>query len=146
MALSPLQGTWLWGPIPYQMALTHRLGLDPKTLRLQDHCSNTEPSRLHYGWKMHDTNTFNSSNLSLSWTGLSAPVGECDAGYYCPPGQSVPNPTDYPCSIGLHCPVGSALPVPCTPGTYTNLTQAPECLECPAGFYCVPEEVIEGEW
>ncbi|XP_071505048.1 uncharacterized protein [Diadema antillarum] len=77
-------------------------------------------------------------------TGLSAPSAQCDPGFYCPPGQSVPNPDDYPCSIGLHCPTGSPLPVPCEPGYFTNLTQAAECLECPAGFYCVPEEVIEG--
>ena len=57
----------------------------------------------------------------------------------------MPNPDDYPCPIGLHCPQGSALPVPCDPGTYSNLTQMSECLECPAGFYCVPEEVVEGE-
>ena len=79
-------------------------------------------------------------------TGLTAPVGECDPGFFCPQGQSVPNPTDYPCPIGLHCPQGSPLPVPCEPGTFTNLTQEAECLVCPEGYYCVPEEVIEGEW
>lgn len=46
--------------------------------------------------------------------------------------------------IGLHCPIGSHSPVPCDPGTYTNLTQASECLTCPAGYYCVPEEVVAG--
>ncbi|PIK41162.1 hypothetical protein BSL78_21986 [Apostichopus japonicus] len=77
-------------------------------------------------------------------TGLSSPVDECDGGFYCPPGQSVPNPGEYPCPIGLHCPIGSPLPVPCDPGSFTNLTHAAECLECPAGFYCVPEHVEEG--
>ncbi|PIK35709.1 hypothetical protein BSL78_27465 [Apostichopus japonicus] len=76
--------------------------------------------------------------------GLSSPVDECDGGFYCPPGQSVPNPVEYPCPIGLHCPIGSPLPVPCDPGSFTNLTHAAECLECPAGFYCVPEHVEEG--
>ena len=83
-------------------------------------------------------------NLIVSPLGLSAPVAECDPGFYCPEGQHVPNPEDYPCPIGLHCPQGSPLPIPCEPGTYTNLTQMYECLECPAGLYCVPEEVIEG--
>lgn len=77
-------------------------------------------------------------------TGLSTYTGDCDPGFYCPGGDSVPNPVVTPCPIGLHCPMGSGLPVPCEPGSYTNLTQQSECLICPAGFYCVPEEVIQG--
>ncbi|XP_023933458.1 uncharacterized protein LOC106181652, partial [Lingula anatina] len=77
-------------------------------------------------------------------TGLSAPSGNCDPGFYCPGGNDVPNPVETPCPIGLHCPTGSGQPVPCPPGTFTNLTQMSECLTCPGGFYCVPEEVIQG--
>ena len=76
--------------------------------------------------------------------GLTSPVADCDPGFYCPEGQSVPNPVATPCPIGLHCPAGSSLPVPCNAGFYTNMTQAPECLSCLEGFYCVPEEVIAG--
>ena len=78
------------------------------------------------------------------FAGLSAVVGNCDPGYYCPGGDTVPNPVATPCPIGLHCPEGTGVPVPCEPGTYTNLTQQASCLTCPAGFYCVPEEVIQG--
>ena len=83
-------------------------------------------------------------SLTLS-SGLNAPNAECDPGFFCPGGDSVSNPPATPCPIGLHCPQGSPQPVPCEPGTYTNLTQQAECLVCPAGFYCVPEEVVEGE-
>ena len=44
----------------------------------------------------------------------------------------------------MHCPAGSNLPVPCNPGYFTNMSQASECLVCPEGFYCVPEEVVSG--
>lgn len=71
-------------------------------------------------------------------------MSDCDPGFYCPGGNDVPNPVATPCPIGLHCPAGSNSPVPCAPGTFTNLTQQDTCLTCPAGFYCVPEEVIAG--
>jgi hypothetical protein len=77
-------------------------------------------------------------------TGLHSPTAQCDPGFYCPGGDDVANPVDTPCPIGLHCPLGSGIPVPCESGFFTNLTQMDECLLCPAGFYCVPEEVIEG--
>ena len=91
------------------------------------------------------TKTMYLSQILISYTGLAAPAGDCDAGFYCPGGDDVPNPVATPCPIGLHCPVGSGQPVPCDPGYFTNFTQAPVCLECIAGFYCVPEEVIAGE-
>lgn len=80
----------------------------------------------------------------LPISGLSYPVGNCDAGFYCPGGNTVPNPVATLCPIGLHCPTGSAMPQPCLPGYFTNFSQAADCLECIAGFYCVPEEVIAG--
>ena len=76
--------------------------------------------------------------------GLSSPSGDCDPGFYCPGGNDLPNPIDTPCPIGLHCPTGSSLPVPCQPGYFANFSQAASCVICPAGYYCVPEEVIEG--
>ena len=78
-------------------------------------------------------------------SGLSSPVAECDPGFYCPGGDDVPNPVDTPCPIGLHCPQGSSLPVPCQPGYFANFSQAASCVICPPGYYCVPEEVIEGK-
>ena len=75
---------------------------------------------------------------------MNAPVAECDPGYYCPGGDDVPNPVETPCPIGLHCPVGTGTPVPCEPGYFTNFTQAAECVICPPGYYCVPEEVVAG--
>ena len=81
----------------------------------------------------------------LSTPGLSSPVGDCDPGFYCLGGNSEPNPPETPCPIGLHCPGGSSLPVPCAPGFFANFSQAAECVVCPAGYYCVPEEVIEGK-
>ena len=71
-------------------------------------------------------------------------MGDCDAGFYCPGGDDVPNPVATPCPIGLHCPVGTGTPKPCSNGTFTNFSQASECEICPAGYYCVPEEVVEG--
>jgi len=46
--------------------------------------------------------------------------------------------------VGRYCPTGSGRPVACQPGYYTNYTQADVCIVCPAGFYCVPEDVVEG--
>ena len=39
---------------------------------------------------------------------MTAAVDECWGGYYCPAGQSSPNPTEYICPQGMHCPNGSA--------------------------------------
>lgn len=84
-------------------------------------------------------------NVVLFLSGLSSSVGDCDPGFYCPAGTDVPNPPATPCPIGLYCPGGMGIPVPCNPGFFTNRTQASECLECPEGFYCVPEEVVVGK-
>ena len=84
--------------------------------------------------------------LLTQWfdAGLTAAVDLCDAGFYCPGGDDVANPVDTPCPIGLHCPVGTSVPVPCVAGTYANYSQGDSCETCPAGYYCVPEEVVEG--
>lgn len=71
-------------------------------------------------------------------------MNDCDPGFYCHSGDSVPNPVATPCPIGLHCPTGTGTPVPCAPGYYVNLTQQDSCLVCLPGFYCVPEEVVAG--
>ena len=58
----------------------------------------------------------------------------------------MPNPLAYPCPIGLHCPRGSGQPVPCQPGFFANFSQAADCMVCPAGYYCEPEEVVAGNF
>ena len=45
---------------------------------------------------------------TLLFIGMTAAVDECWGGYYCPAGQSSPNPTEYICPQGMHCPNGSA--------------------------------------
>lgn len=91
-----------------------------------------------------EDNSIDQSIIVFVFLGLTSVVADCDPGFYCPGGDDVPNPVATPCPIGLHCPAGSGSPVPCIAGTFTNLTQQDTCLTCPAGFYCVPEEVIQG--
>ena len=56
---------------------------------------------------------------------LTAPVADCDAGYYCTLGVNLATPdgvnntgTGAPCPRGYKCPTGSVLPVGCPAGTY----------------------------
>lgn len=55
--------------------------------------------------------------------GLSAPTGNCSAGYYCILTATTLTPTDGVtgdgCPAGYYCPQGSAAPTPCSPGTYS---------------------------
>ncbi|XP_026169217.1 uncharacterized protein LOC113134191 [Mastacembelus armatus] len=60
----------------------------------------------------------------------------CPPGYFCPPG------TDHyksnPCPLGYICPMGSTQPMPCSPGSFGNLTHAEkmsDCHPCPAGTF-----------
>ncbi|XP_062816991.1 zonadhesin isoform X2 [Anolis carolinensis] len=75
--------------------------------------------------------------------GLSAPSGECAAGFYCLGGASSPKPTDgitgNICPPGTYCSVGSPSPVSCPTGTFSNLlgrSMVSDCQLCPSGFYC----------
>lgn len=74
--------------------------------------------------------------------GLVSPKGQCDQGFFCPKGQNVSNP--FPCPAGKHCPKGSAEPQDCAAGTLAETEGSSVCLECPEGFYCVPELVVPG--
>ncbi|XP_039865459.1 multiple epidermal growth factor-like domains protein 11 [Simochromis diagramma] len=65
--------------------------------------------------------------------GLSFPSHMCPAGSYCPGGKN----NSKTCSPGSRCPPGSDRQVPCLPGTYQNLPGQPDCVKCPAGFFCV---------
>ena len=69
-------------------------------------------------------------------SGLDQPEGDCNAGYYCPEGQTVANPNAYPCPAGYYCEVGSAAPQLCPSGTYQDEMMSWDCKECPPGFYC----------
>jgi hypothetical protein len=68
-----------------------------------------------------------SSDCSLCTAGfycgnyaLTAPSGPCDAGYYCPQGQSVSSPASSICTPGHYCPVGSPTEMACASGTYQD--------------------------
>lgn len=54
--------------------------------------------------------------------GLSAPTGDCQAGYYCIEGAWIATPMDGTtgniCSVGSYCPMGSIATTPCPAGTY----------------------------
>ena len=45
---------------------------------------------------------------------LTEPVGDCDAGYYCP--SAADSPTFILCTEGHYCESGSAQPTPCPQG------------------------------
>jgi len=71
--------------------------------------------------------------------GLTEPTGDCREGFFCPGGQSVDNPVNYPCPTGSYCPAGSSSPDACPAGTYnpsTGLTNVTSCLDCTPGDYC----------
>ncbi|XP_043532727.1 zonadhesin isoform X4 [Chiloscyllium plagiosum] len=74
---------------------------------------------------------------------LSAPSGLCSAGYYCPRGQSVPEPLDYICSPGHFCPEGSSNQTSCAPGHYQPKWAKERCEICPPGYYCQTSGVFK---
>lgn len=80
--------------------------------------------------------------------GLTAPTGNCSAGYYCPAdafaGQTQPAPPAYPCPRGFYCPAGAAEPLQCDPGTYSDTARSGSCAACPAGFYCNRFSLVAG--
>ena len=68
--------------------------------------------------------------------GNSVPDGLCQEGYYCPGGQSSPNPPDLNCTLGHYCPEGSDAPIRCASGTYQDETGQASCKGCPQGYFC----------
>lgn len=74
-------------------------------------------------------------------TGLITPTGPCNAGYYCDSGADTPTPNDGTtgdvCPVGNYCPLGTDVPIQCPVGTFMATTQASECMNCTAGYYCV---------
>ena len=73
-----------------------------------------------------------------SSTGLDSPEGDCDGGYFCPPGQDTPMPTDFVCPPGYYCPNGTDLPIACERGSYQPSWRQSECEDCPSGYFCDP--------
>ncbi|XP_078539496.1 uncharacterized protein LOC144824222 [Lissotriton helveticus] len=64
------------------------------------------------------------------------PCQPCPAGYSCP--ESTDSYFQFVCPAGYYCPPMSAAPVPCPAGTYGNMSQARqpvECFPCPAGTF-----------
>ena len=98
----------------------------------------------------------NRSSLSLSLAdadarnklaGGPAPTGECAAGFYCSGSALVAAPQDgtsgAACGPGTYCAPGSSQPTPCPAGTYSNYSQAAECLPCAPGAYCAGIGLVE---
>lgn len=79
-------------------------------------------------------------------TGLPAPTGLCDPGYYCDGGAETATPTGSGgsfCTAGYFCPEGSTQMTPCTPGQYCaadylNDTSGP----CQGGFFCTSAALV----
>ena len=79
--------------------------------------------------------------------GLSAPVGDCESGYYCPEDAptKVSKPDKFRCPSGHYCPRGTAHPKGCDPGLYQRNIGNDTCFPCPPGKFClgntsIPEE------
>ena len=68
-------------------------------------------------------------------TDTGANTGLCTGGYYCPGGQSSPNPTQYICPSGNYCPEGSGSPMICPAGQYQTAQGKDFCELSPAGSY-----------
>lgn len=79
--------------------------------------------------------------------GLSAPTGDCNAGYFCESSAETNKPAALDeisgrwgkCPPGSYCPAATAYPYPCPAGTFSDsesLTSASACTTCTAGHYC----------
>ena len=73
--------------------------------------------------------------------GLANVSGQCDPGFYCLYGSSIPNPpvansSGGPCPVGHYCLKGTSYPVGCKAGTYNNQTGQSQCQQCCSGYYC----------
>ena len=85
--------------------------------------------------------------------GLSAPSGDCTAGFYCAGSATVPSPTGPatyppttgPCPTGMYCP-GDDDPVECAPGTFNpdiGGGSPDSCRPCIAGKFCAGDRLSE---
>ncbi|MGH0168698.1 UNVERIFIED_CONTAM: hypothetical protein FKN15_055273 [Acipenser sinensis] len=80
-------------------------------------------------------------------TGLTQPSALCAPGFYCSGGAKTSMPVDGVsgdrCPKGHYCPEGSVLPLSCPDGSYANITGVAECLDCPAGYYCLSGQSVQ---
>ncbi|OAF67357.1 hypothetical protein A3Q56_04909, partial [Intoshia linei] len=78
---------------------------------------------------------------------LNYGIYECDKGYYCVYGNSIPNPSSDTssskggiCPAGYICAKGTDTPIPCPEGTYRSQTggsdKTVDCKACDSGKYC----------
>lgn len=76
-------------------------------------------------------------------TGLTAPTGLCEPGYYCPTGQTTSRPEAFMCTPGNMCEAGTtdadfnSHATYCPGGTYQHQNRQSSCINCPIGYYCV---------
>ena len=85
----------------------------------------------------------NLTDSFIAESGLNAPSGLCDAGYFCVTANREPTPlgVDVPvdndtsvsliggtCWVGHFCPSGSRIPLECQPGTYQPNYGGDSCL------------------
>lgn len=69
--------------------------------------------------------------------GTSLAIRPCVPGYYCPTGTINPiTNSSLRCPIGNRCPQGSSEPIPCSQGTYQDMSGQSTCLSCPRGYIC----------
>ena len=79
--------------------------------------------------------------------GLSAPSGDCAAGYFCLESAESSRPAALDlisgrwgkCTVGHYCYSATSHPYPCPAGTFStseSLTDPSECTSCTEGYYC----------
>ena len=87
--------------------------------------------------------TFCPSGQHCDSPGLPAPLGPCDAGFFCSNASEAANPVAQAygdeCPAGHYCPEGSGSPTACDAGHYnpvTGSTNISACVQCDPGSYC----------
>ena len=87
-----------------------------------------------------------SAGMYCGQAGLTAPEGQCHAGYFCKSGSDSPSPPfdgiNGPCSEGHYCPEGTEREQSCPRTTFRNSTggrNVSDCWTCTAGSYCATE-------
>jgi len=68
---------------------------------------------------------------------MTAPLAQCDEGFYCPQGSVTARPPDYYCKAGQMCPKGSSSPQNCKEGNYQSMPFQSACVTCPDGYFCL---------
>lgn len=85
--------------------------------------------------KMEDCSPCDEGQFCSEW-GLTAPNGNCSAGFYCPKGQNSSQPEEFRCTPGHYCPPASKAELPCTSGSFQNEFYKNSCKPCPERYFC----------